>query len=342
VPLMSGRADFEAQTVPLRPELLVHCYQMLGSVHDAEDLVQETMLRAWRAFDRFDPSRGSLRTWLYRIATNACLSALAGRKRRPLPSGWVARGDDPDQPFVHGTELNWLQPFPDAKVPANPDDPATVLISKGRLRLALIAAMQVLPPRQRATLILRDALGWTAAEVAVALDTTPVAVNSALQRARAHLAQAGVQEDELSEPSDPRQRALVDRYVAAFQRADVAELAMLLTEDAVLEMPPYLNWYAGRSDYARFIARVFATHGPDWRMTPLSANGQPAVAAYARGADGAYHLNTIQVFRVTNAGIKHNVTFPDPTVFDLFVLPRVMDAAAGPSAQSALRAAGLR
>jgi RNA polymerase sigma-70 factor (ECF subfamily) len=325
---MSASEDFERRTDPFRPELLAHCYQMLGSVHDAEDLVQETMLRAWRAYDRFDDRRASLRTWLYRIATNACLTALESRRRRPLPSGLVAPGEDPNGPLVHGGEVTWLQPFPEGKLPADRDDPATVLVSKGRLRLALVAAMQLLPARQRAALILRDVLDWSAAEIAAALGTTAAAVNSALQRARARLDEVGVHEDEVAEPADPRRRALVDQYVAAFEKADVAGLAKLLTEDAVLEMPPFLNWYLGRADYAQFIARVFATRGTDWWMTPVAANGQPAVAAYVRADDDAYHLNTIQVFSVTNAGISRNVTFPDPGVFALFDLPPVLDAAA--------------
>jgi RNA polymerase sigma-70 factor (ECF subfamily) len=320
--------NFEHQADALRPELLVHCYQMLGSVHDAEDLVQETMLRAWRAYDRFDERRASLRTWLHRIATNACLSALESRSRRPLPSGLAAPGQDPNGPLVHGGEVPWLQPLPAAAVPADRDDPASVLVGKGRVRLALVAAMQLLPARQRAALILRDVLDWPAAEIATALDTTTAAVNSALQRARARLAEAGVREDEVVESGDARGRAVVEWYVAAFENADVAGLAKLLTEDAVLEMPPYLNWYVGRADYAGFIARVFATRGTDWRMTPIGqANGQPAVAAYFRDEDDAYHLNTVQVFSVTDAGISRNVTFPDPQVFALFGLPTVLEAA---------------
>jgi RNA polymerase sigma-70 factor (ECF subfamily) len=317
--------DFERRTDPFRPELLVHCYQLLGSVHDAEDLVQETMLRAWRAFDRFDDRRASLRTWLHRIATNACLTALESRRRRPLPSGLVASGEDPTGPLVHGGEATWLQPFPHRLLPAGGDDPATVLVGKGRLRLALVAAMQLLPARQRAVLILRDVLDWSAAETAVALDTSTAAVNSALQRARARLAEAGLAEDDVDEPAEPNRRALVEKYVAAFENADVAGLAKLLAEDAVLEMPPYLNWYVGRADYAAFIARVFATRGTDWRMTPVAANGQPAVVAYLR-TDGAYRLHTLQVLSVTKAGISRNVTFSEPDVFALFELPPVLAA----------------
>jgi RNA polymerase sigma-70 factor (ECF subfamily) len=172
--------DFEQQTNPFRRELLAHCYQMLGSVHDAEDLLQDTLLRAWRAFDRYDEERASLRTWLYRIATNTCLTALEKRTRRPLPTGLIGPTEDLLAPMVHGQEVVWLQPFPDAKL-----DPADLVAFRGSLRLAVVAAMQLLPARQRAVLILRDVLDWRASDVAEALDTTTASVNSALQRARA-------------------------------------------------------------------------------------------------------------------------------------------------------------
>ena len=235
---MSISEDFENQTVPFRHELLAHCYQMLGSVHDAEDLVQETLLRAWRAYDRFDGRRASMRTWLYRIATNACLTALEGRARRPLPSGLAGPGDDPKAPMVQRPEVPWVEPIPDALLGTRSADPAAVILARGQLRLALIAALQLLPARQRAILIMREVLEWPAAEVAAALDTTPAAVNSGLQRARARLGELGIGEDQVDEPAAADQRALVDRYVTAFVDADLSALAGLLTEDVVLEMPP--------------------------------------------------------------------------------------------------------
>ncbi|MFL6111030.1 MAG: sigma-70 family RNA polymerase sigma factor [Catenulispora sp.] len=325
-PQMAVSEDFESRTRPLRTELLVHCYQMLGSIHDAEDLVQETMLRAWRAYDRYDDQRASIRTWLYRIATNVCLTALENRGRRPLPSGLVAAGQDPNGPLEHGGEVTWLQPFPVGRLALDEGDPVHALLDKGRLRLALVAAMQVLPARQRAALIMRDVLDLSVPDVAAALETTVAGVNSALQRARARLADASVVEDEVAEPADPRRRAVVDQYVAAFERCDVSGLTRMLAEDVVLEMPPFLNWYAGREAYAGFIERVFATNGRQWRMIPVQANGQPSVAAYVRAPDGSYRLNTVQVFDVADAGIRHNVTFPDPVVFDLFGLPPVLGA----------------
>ena len=192
----STSEDFTVRTDPYRRELLAHCYRMLGSVHDAEDLLQETLLRAWRAYDRYDPGRAALRTWLYRIATNACLTALEQRSRRPLPSGLGAPpSDDPEQPLIRGEEVPWLQPIPDTML----GDPADVLLSRGSLRLAFVAAMQFLPARQRAVLILREVLGQPAAEVAATLEMTTAAVNSALQRARARLGEAGLSED-IDEP----------------------------------------------------------------------------------------------------------------------------------------------
>jgi RNA polymerase sigma-70 factor, ECF subfamily len=313
--------DFERAASPLRGELLAHCYQMLGSVHEAEDLVQETLLRAWRARGQYDEARASLRTWLHRIATNACLTALQTRRRRPLPAGLGAPGQDPLEPFRPGLEVPWLEPLPDALVaPAGAADPAAVLLARGTLRLALVAAMQLLPPRQRAVLILREVLDLPASEIAQTLGSSTAAVNSALQRARARLAEAGLGEDQIDEPADRAGRALIDRYVAAFEKADVVALTRLLADDAVLEMPPMLNWYAGRAAYGAFLGRVFALRGPDWRMVPAAANGQPAVAAYARGPDGGYDLHSLQVFTVAGGTVRHNVVFADPAAFAAFGL----------------------
>ena len=325
--MISTAEDFERRTDPYRRELLAHCYRMLGSVHDAEDLVQETLLRAWRAHDQYDESRASLRTWLYRIATNACLTALEHRSRRPLPSGLGAPSDDVAQPLIPGQEVPWLQPFPDAMLGSDLSDPAVLLASRGRLRLALVAAMQLLPARQRAILILRDVLQWPAAEVAEALGTTTAAVNSGLQRARTRLDEAGIGEDEVTEPADPGYRALLDRYVAAFERADIEALKRLLTEDAILEMPPMLNWFVGREAYAEFIAHICRLRGTDWRMLRTSANGQPALVAYIRNADGAYRLHTLHVFTVTGGRISHTVVFQDQAVFAVFGLAPTLPAA---------------
>jgi RNA polymerase sigma-70 factor (ECF subfamily) len=323
--------DFTAAADSVRRELVVHCYRMLGSVHDAEDLVQETMLRAWRSRERYDPARASMRTWLYRIATNACLNALEGRARRALPSGLGSASDDPDAPLAPDFEIAWLQPLPGHYLRSDHADPQARSAEVNGVRLALIAALQLLPPRQRAVLVLRDVLAFSAAEVAQQLDSTAAAVNSALQRARATLADAAVGEDSLREPDEPTVRRTVERYVDAFEAADVPALVTLLTADAVLEMPPVPLWYRGRADYGRFIARVFAMRGAGWRMVATSANGQPALAAYCPDGAGALSLHTLQVLTVTAGGISRNVVFQDPKVFQAFALdPTLAIAPAGP------------
>ena len=307
--------DFDQRINEYRSELLAHCYRMLGSVHDAEDLVQETYLRAWRAREQYDRDRASVRTWLYRIATNACLTAIEGRGRRPLPSGLVAPSEDPSAPLVRG-EVTWLQPLPDALLGA---DPGKAAVDRGSLRLAFVAAVQHLSARQRATLILRDVLGFSAAESAEILGMSSPAVNSALQRARARLREAGVPEDQVAEPSEQEVRARIDRFVEAFERADVAAIKQLLTHDVLLEMPPMVNWFIGREHYGTFMDWVFSMC-KDWRMVRTAANGQPALAAYWRVEGGGYHLHTLQVFSVTTAGISRNTVFQDAEVFAAFGL----------------------
>ncbi|HEX6353850.1 sigma-70 family RNA polymerase sigma factor [Actinophytocola sp.] len=311
--------DFE----PYRRELLAYCYRMLGSVHEAEDLVQDTMLRAWRARDSYDGAKASVRTWLYRIATNVCLTALDGKARRPLPSGLGAPSTDSDAPLLPAFDVPWLQPFPDARL-ADATDPEALAVKRGSMRLALIAAIQLLPPRQRAVWVLREVLEFRAAEVAELTGASVASVNSALQRARTALANATLVEEEVDRPDDPDVRATVEAYVRAFEAADVDTLVELLTEDAILEMPPVPLWYVGRDRYGDFIRRVFAMRGVGWRMVPTGANGQPAVAAYAPDPDGTLRLHTVQVFTVTGGKIAHTVVFQDPAVFDIFDLPGVL------------------
>ncbi|GAA1723663.1 sigma-70 family RNA polymerase sigma factor [Fodinicola feengrottensis] len=308
--------DFEAY----RRELLVHCYRLLGSVHEAEDLVQETMIRAWRARDRYDERMASVRTWLYKIATNACLTALQGRARRPLPSGLGAASDDPYAPLVPSLQVPWLQPFPDSRLA----DPASRIAGRANLRLALIAAMQVLPPKQRAVLILRDVLEFTAAEVADQLETSTAAVNSALQRARTSLSAAAPAEADVAEPGDAAVESVLDRYIRAFESADVGGLVALLTDDVMMEMPPIPLWYVGKVHYGQFIERVFGIRGDAWRMIPLTANCQPAVAAYCRDGEGLYQLHTLQVFSIGAAGISRNVVFQESQVYADFGLAAVL------------------
>lgn len=297
-------ADFEQAVARHRHELLVHCYRMLGSVHDAEDAVQETLLRAWRAADRFDPTRASLRTWLYRIATNACLTALESRSSRPLPSSVGPAFDDPDAPLVPNLDVPWLTPIP--------GDPEASAVERSRLRLALVAAQQLLPARQRAALILREALDLPAAEVGESLGMSTAAVNSALQRARATLARVGVDPEAAVEPP-AEQRAVVDRYVDAFERADVPAITALLADDIVLEMPPNLNWYAGREDYAGFMRRVYRLRGTGWRTEPIWANGEAGFVAYVDGM-----LHTVQVLTVADGLVTRTSVFQAPEVFEAF------------------------
>jgi len=318
---MTVSEDFTSRTGQFRGELLAHCYRMTGSIEEAEDLVQETYLRAWRSFDGFE-GRSSVRTWLYRIATNVCLTALERRARRPLPAGLGAPADGPETPVVAAPEVPWLQPFPDALLAGEHDDPAAVAVSRAGIRLALVAAMQYLSARQRAILILRDVLEWPAAEVAELLDTTTTAVNSGLRRARAQLAQALPAEDELTEPAEKERRVLLERFAAAFEHADVNALAALLREDVALEMPPLLTWFAGRQDVVRFLAsNAFAGPG-QFRLVPVSANGQPAFAAYHRDGDGPYRAYAVTVPTVTAAGIARIITFFSPALFEPFGLPR--------------------
>jgi RNA polymerase sigma-70 factor (ECF subfamily) len=294
---------------------------MLGTAHDAEDLVQDTYLWAWRAREQYDEARSSLRTWLYRIATNACLTALEARGRRPLPSGLVA-ASDPLGPLVRGENLAWLQPLPDSLLDTG--DPARAAIDRSSLRLAFAAALQHLSPRQRGALILRDVLSFSASEAAGILGTTAASVNSSLQRARARVKDAGVEQEPLSEPSAAEQRAWVDRYMKAFELADVEGLKRLLTEDVLMEMPPMLNWFTGRRNYGLFMEWVFSVGGTDWRLKAITANGQPGFAAYRRVGDG-YELHTLQIFTVTADGISRNSVFQEPEVFAAFGLAETPD-----------------
>jgi RNA polymerase sigma-70 factor (ECF subfamily) len=295
---------------------------MLGSVHDAEDLVQETFLRAWRSYRQFDDRRASLRTWLYRIATNACLTALEQRSRRALPSELATASPEAEWPLGEPRhEVAWLQPIPDAMLDTAQADPAAIVASRGSIRLALIAALQHLPARQRAVLILRDVLAWRATEVAELLGTSTAAVNSALQRARAQLAEVTPVEDQIAEPGEADQRELLDKYVTAFVNADVTAIASLLRDDVELEMPPYLTWFSGRDAVRTFLAGRFAVDSERRRMVPIRANGQPAAAAYMRGDDGAYHAHSVQVLTITGSGIARIVAFVDPRLFPTFGLP---------------------
>ena len=318
--MTADAVDFDQRAAQFRPELLAYCYRMLGAAHDAEDLVQDTYLRAWRARGQYDESRASLRTWLYRIATNVCLTALESRSRRPLPSGFVAPRTV-DAPFEVGVEVTWLQPLPDAMLGLA--DPVAQVIHRSSLRLAFVAALQQLSARQRGALILRDVLGFSAAEAAPILGTTVAAVNSSLQRARARLSQTPLGQGELMEPSAAEQRAWVDRYIEAFERADVEGLKKLLADDVLMEMPPLVNWFIGPQNYGAFMDWVFDVNGTDWRVLPIGANCQPGFAAYNRVGD-EYQLHTLQIFTVAVRGISRNSVFQDAAIFASFNLPETL------------------
>jgi RNA polymerase sigma-70 factor (ECF subfamily) len=317
--------DFVERADPYRRELLAHCYRMLGSVFDAEDLVQETYVRAWRSYEKFE-ERSSMRTWLHRIATNACLNALETRTRRPLPIGLGAPNSDPGDALVEQHEVPWLEPMPDAMIGA---DPASVIAGRESIRLAVIAAMQFLPPRQRAVLILRDVLQWPAAEVAEMMDMTTVSVNSALQRARAQLQEAAPVADDLSEPDDTDRRELLDRFVAAFEAKDMAAIVNIFTKDAVWEMPPFTGWYQGPEDIARLIDSQCPAEGPgDMRLVPTRANGQYAFGLYMRDGD-VYRPFNLPVLTLTEDGVSHVSCFFDLRLFETFGLPASLPVTSG-------------
>jgi RNA polymerase sigma-70 factor (ECF subfamily) len=312
-----GSTGFIEDTEPFRRELLAHCYRMLGSYQDAEDLVQETYLRAWRSYDQFE-GRSSVRTWLYQIATNGCLTELAKRGRRVLPSALGDPEPDPGaRPEDAGSTVSWLQPAPDALVSPDSGDPAAIVTAREGLRLALIASLQYLPPRQRAVLVLRDVLAFPATEVAVMLGTTTVSVKSVLQRARARLKEAAPVADQITEPTESQARALLDRYISAFENADATALERLLLEDATIEATPMRTWFAGRKTCVPFLRSLMGPAG-HWRMLASRANGQPAAVAYTRDEHGSYQPYGICVLTVTSEGIRRVTSFAEPSLVTLF------------------------
>jgi len=301
---MTERSDeFVRSAEQFRRELLAHCYRMLGSADEAEDAVQETYLRAWRSYGAFE-GRSSVRSWLYRIATNACLTALEQRRRRALPSGLGGPADDPDAPpGPVDPAIAWLEPIPDAVVTPESEDPAVIVAAREWLRLALIASLQYLPARQRAVLLLRDVLGFPAAEVASMLGTSTAAVKSTLQRARARLDEVAPAPERTIEPTEPQAQELLAQYIAGFESADTTALEKALRADAAIEMVGTAMWFSGRETCLRYLAHVIGAPG-DWRMAPTLANGQPAaVARYRRNAYG------LGVLTVTPTGIARITVF---------------------------------
>jgi RNA polymerase sigma-70 factor (ECF subfamily) len=306
-----------------RRELTGYCYRMLGSVFEADDAVQETIVRAWRGLDAFE-GRSALRSWVYRIATNVCLDMLRGRQRRATPMDLGPAGTP--ETFRADTlpQHAWLEPLPDARVLRPDDDPAELAATRESIRLAFITALQHLPPRQRAVLILREVLRWQATEVAELLETSVASVNSALQRARATLGTLDLAEAD-PQPVGAEQQALLARYVDAFERYDIASLVGLLHDDAVMSMPPYNFWLCGAPQLGRWF------DGPgagcrDSRLLPTSANGLPAFGSYRADPQGGHSPWAIQVLETSGDRIVGHHNFVDPRLFPVFGLPEHLDA----------------
>jgi RNA polymerase sigma-70 factor, ECF subfamily len=317
--------QLELQLEPYRVELTAYSYRMLGSAFEAEDAVQETMLRAWRSFDRFE-GRATLRSWLYRITTNVCLDMLSGRERRARPMD-LGPARTADSPLGSGLpEFAWIEPIPDGRVLPEGSDPAEMAETRDSIRLAFVAALQHLPPRQRAVLILREVLRWSAAEVAELLETSVASVNSALQRARSTLAASHVKASEPSKPMDEEQRQLLERYVDAFERYDMDSLTSLLHEDASWSMPPYELWLQTHLDIRKWcLGPGIGCRGS--RLIPAAANGSPAFGQYKPGdTRGVLEPWSLQVLEISGDRIGGISFFLDTSRwFPLFGLPARLD-----------------
>jgi RNA polymerase sigma-70 factor (ECF subfamily) len=322
-----AEAGLDAVLERHRRELTAHCYRMLGSSFEAEDAVQETMVRAWRAYDNFE-GRSQLRSWLYRIATNVCLDMLNGRNRRARPMD-LSSPSTADTP-VGATlpESEWVLPVPDERVLATDGDPAEVAEARETIRLAFIAALQHLPPRQRAVLLLRDVVRWHATEVAEFLDTSDASVNSALQRARSTIASTNIRETDPVQPMDDEQQDLLDRYLDAFERYDMDSLTSLIHEDATQSMPPFELWLRGREQILTFWQGQGAGCEGS-RLVPTVANGRPAFGQYKPAPDGnGHHAWALQILDIADGELVELSFFLDvETIFPLFDLPLDLPAA---------------
>jgi RNA polymerase sigma-70 factor (ECF subfamily) len=313
--LAGDQARFGLLVAPHVRELHVHCYRMLGSFHNAEDATQETLLRAWQHLHTFQ-GRGPLRAWLYRIATTTCLKQLQSRQRRHV----AARPE--------GAEVPWLEPYPDRlldDLPHDGPDPAAVAEQRESVALAFVVALQQLTARQRAVLVLREVLSWSAAEVAGLLETTVPAINSALQRARAALGQPGPPAGSSARSLSLHEQEVLRRFMLAWQRRDLAGLAALLAEDAVLHMPPQSLRYVGREQVVRFLSTVPADGRLDLiRLVATGANGHPALAAYLPAADGTYRAYGVMVLVVASDGVQAITGFQDASLFGAFGLTETL------------------
>jgi RNA polymerase sigma-70 factor (ECF subfamily) len=323
--LTSDRGAFAAQAERHRRELRVHCYRLLGSYEESEDLVQETFLRAWRGRRTYTTTeRGSFRAWLYRIATNACLDALASQRRRALPSQ-LGPPSAPGSPVLPPAPGPWLEPFPDRLLEAAAgDEPDAAVVAKETIELAFLAAIQLLPPRQRAVLILRDVLDWSAKDTAALLETSVASANSALQRARSTLRRElpghRLQWAPVSPPTAD-ERAVLDRYIAAHEQGDAAAFAALLRADARCTMPPTPTWFEGRDDMVDAAMGGWTPEFGEWRFVATGANLQPAAAAYLRRpGDSRFLPFALDVLRIEDGQVAEITSFA-PAVFGAFELP---------------------
>ncbi len=302
-----------------RTELRGYCYRMLGSAFDADDAVQDTMVKAWQAFDRFE-GRSSVRSWLYRIATNVCLDTLRSRERRALPmdlSSPVPATTSPGEPLPDSV---WIEPAPDAELIPIEGDPAQQAVFRDTVRLAFIAALQTLPARQRAVLILREVLCWQASEVAELLETTVASVNSALQRARATLGERALDPEQRAAALSPADRELLARYVEAFEAYDIPRLVALLHHDASISMPPLALWLRGPEDLTNwYLGHGIGCQGS--RLVPTVANGCPAFGQYRVSPDGGHAPWSLQVLEMSGGEIVHVHHFLDTKLFARFGLP---------------------
>lgn len=317
--------DLDVTLEKHRVELTGYCYRMLGSAFEAEDAVQDTMVRAWRSFEKFE-GRSSVRSWLYRIATNVCLDMLNAGNRRARPMDLTAAAPLAQAALTPRPDNTWLEPMPDARVLPSLHDPAEAAVAKESVRLAFVAALQNLPPKQRAVLILREVLAWKASEVAELIDTSVASVNSALQRARATLAERPEDDTAVSDPLDEEQQKLLDRYVAAFEGYDMAALTALLAEDAVMTMPPFDLWLRGTEDITGFMSTMGAPCA-NGRLLPVNVNGTPGFAQYKPDPEnGGYMPWSIQVIEISRGRIAGFHCFLDTERwFPLFGVPLHLD-----------------
>ncbi|MEO8609355.1 MAG: sigma-70 family RNA polymerase sigma factor [Chloroflexota bacterium] len=320
--------QFAELAEPYRRELRAYCYRLLGSLEDAEDLVQETMLRAWRRLETFE-GRASFRAWLYKIATNACLDALEKASRRGLPITSLAPTNPQDALPPASSEPLWLDPFPDDWLDDTTPSPEARYTLQESVTLAFLTALQVLPPHQRTVLVLRDVLDWQASEVADFLDMTVSAVNSALHRARSTLSKQQMVSPKFKTiiDDDNETRALLERYVRAWEEVDVAALVALLKEDATFSMPPFPAWFHTREAIAAFFTTSVFAQAIPCRLLPIHVNGQPGFANYQyNGAANHYQAHSIHVLVLDGEGIASLTAFLDPTLFTYFGLPDDLSA----------------